>query len=111
MSLCGHFFILADALPSWKSPRLVVKFVKSNDGGDTFSAPQVAVSGMTPLGAVLPSTDGWPHLPPRGHVPCTDDRHMLCRRNNEVMVAWAHGRETDGMGGHVSRIFYRRSIM
>ncbi len=78
-----------------------VKYVKSNDGGNSFSIPAVVASGITTLDA-LPIVDGFPHFPnatfrvetiPTG---CTD-------ADNNVLFAWADLREG------VSRIYYRRS--
>jgi hypothetical protein len=79
-----------------------IKFVKSTDGGDTFSTPMVAASGVTSLRGALPEISGWPVFPgatfrvltlPTG---CTGS-------GNVVIFAWAD------MRGSFSRIYYRRS--
>lgn len=92
----------------WSSGN-VVNFVKSTDGGDTFSGTQAAVTGITLLSGALPTTDGWPHFP-GGTFRVLTLVTCCVGRNDEIMVAWADARETDGLGNHVSRIYYRRSI-
>jgi len=87
----------------------IVKFVKSTDGGNTFSASQIAVSGMTDIEMVFPFTGGFAHLP-AGKFRVLTLVTCCTGANNEIMVAWADGRETDGAGNHASRIYYRRSI-
>ncbi len=83
-----------------------IKFVKSTNGGDSFSAPAVAASGITTL-STFPATEGWPTFPgasfriltlPTG---CTGS-------GNHVIFAWADAREVIG-GQRRSRIYYRRS--
>jgi hypothetical protein len=83
-----------------------IKFVKSTNGGDSFSAPAVAASGITTLSS-FPSTEGWPTFPgatfriltlPTG---CTGS-------GNNVIFAWADAREIIG-GQRRARIYYRRS--
>jgi len=78
-----------------------VKYVKSNDGGNSFSMPAVVASGITTLDA-LPDVDGRHQFPnatfrvetiPTG---CTG-------AGNNVLFAWADLREG------VSRIYYRHS--
>lgn len=98
----GHLYIF------W-SVGGTISFVKSTDGGNTFSAPQAAVAGMTTIGSVLPTTNGWAHFP-GGQFRVLTIVTCCVGRNDEIMVAWADGRETDGMGNHPSRIYYRRSI-
>jgi len=100
----GHLYIF------W-SVRMAgtIKFVKSIDGGGSFSAPQIAVSGMTDLETVLPQTDGWAHLP-GGMFRVLTIVTCSVGRNNEIMVAWADGREVDSSANHVSRVYYRRSV-
>jgi hypothetical protein len=79
-----------------------LKFVTSTDGGDTFSAPAVAASGITNLGATLPNTNGWPHFPTAMFrvltlaTGCTSTGHHL-------VFAWADTREGN------ARIYYRHS--
>ena len=70
-----------------------IKFVKSTDGGDSFSAPAVAVSGITTIPLTLPGGIFRTFTLPTG---CTGS-------GSNVLVAWADYR--DG----VSRIYYRRS--
>jgi hypothetical protein len=100
----GHLYIF------WSVRQAgIIKFVKSTNGGDSFSAPQIAVSGMTDLENVLPFTGGFAHLP-GGQFRVLTLVTCCVGRNNEIMVAWADGREIDGTGNHVSRIYYRRSV-
>jgi hypothetical protein len=84
-----------------------IKFVRSTDGGDSFSSSTspsaIAASGISPIASPpLPSAGGWPTFPgatfrvltiPTG---CTGS-------GNRVIFAWADIREG------VSRIYYRRS--
>jgi hypothetical protein len=104
LNALGHLYIF------W-SVRLTgtIKFVKSTDGGNTFSAPAIAVSGATDLETVLPSAGGFHHLP-GGKFRVLTLVTCCTGQGTEIMVAWADGRQTDGMGNHVSRIYYRRSV-
>lgn len=86
-----------------------IDFVKSIDGGNTFTLPQAVVTGMTSIESVLPTTSGWAHLP-GGIFRVLTIVTCSVGRNNEIMVAWADGREQDGLGNHPTRIYYRRSI-
>jgi hypothetical protein len=86
-----------------------ITFVKSVDGGNTFTVPQTAVTGLTTIGSVLPTTNGWAHFP-GGKFRVLTLATCCVGRNDEIMVAWSDGRETDGMGNHPSRIYYRRSV-
>jgi hypothetical protein len=79
-----------------------IKFVKSVDGGDTFSAPAIAVSGITNLGATLPNTNGWPHFPTAMFRVLTLATGCTST-GNHVVFAWADTREGN------SRIYYRHS--
>jgi hypothetical protein len=80
-----------------------VKFVKSSDGGDSFTEPMVIAKGIIPLAApYLESTHGRAHLPGgtfRVVTVCTG----CAGAENIVIFAWADYREG------VSRIYYRRS--
>lgn len=81
-----------------------VKFVKSIDGGDTFSAPLVVAKDIVPLlYPYIENTHGWSHFPGatfRMGTYCTG-----CTTGDKIVVfAWADYREG------ISRIYYRRSI-
>ena len=86
----------------------IIKFLKTENGGDSFWAPQVAVSGMTDLQTVLPMTNAWPHLP-GGRFRVLTFVTCCVGYRDQIMVAWADGRETDAAGAPVSRIYYRRA--
>ncbi|MEO7503326.1 MAG: sialidase family protein [Gemmatimonadaceae bacterium] len=81
----------------------VIKYVKSIDGGNSFTIPpRTAVSGLTSISAVLP------RAPDFSKFPGTTFRVMTlptacCGSARNVVVAWADYREG------VSRIYYRRS--
>jgi len=85
-----------------------IKFVTSTDGGDTFSAPAVAVSNLTNLWSVLPITDNFPHFPGATFRMVTVPT-CCTGQGNQVLIAWADGREIHN-GDHKSRIYYRRSL-
>jgi hypothetical protein len=70
-----------------------IKFVKSTDGGDSFTASAIAANGITPIPFKLPGGIFRTFTLPTG---CTGS-------GSNVVVAWADYR--DG----VSRIYYRRS--
>jgi hypothetical protein len=70
-----------------------VKYVKSTDGGDTFSALQTAASAITPVPGPLPG----------GTFRVVSLPMAICGTGNGVMVAW-----TDYRDG-VARIYYARS--
>jgi hypothetical protein len=78
-----------------------IKFVKSIDGGDSFSSPAVVASGLTTL-SVLPRPGGFPELP-GGHFRVLTLPSACAGAGQRVIVAWADYR--DG----VSRIYCRRS--
>ncbi len=75
-----------------------ITYVRSTDGGETFSSPAVIVSGMKSLNSVLPITDSWPHF-----LGATFRVMTLCAiaatLDNRVVIAWADMREG------VSRIY------
>jgi hypothetical protein len=83
-----------------------VQFVRSTDGGGSFSsatAPSAVVaSGITNLLGAAPVTDGWTHLP-GGTFRVITNCNAACGSGNVVAVAWADYREG------VSRIYYRYS--
>jgi hypothetical protein len=79
-----------------------IKFVKSMDGGDTFSAPAVAASGITNLGTTLPNTNGWPHFSTAMFRVLTLATGCTGLGGN-LVFAWADTREGN------SRIYYRHS--
>jgi hypothetical protein len=81
-----------------------MKFVKSTDGGETFSNPAVVASVITTLdNAGLNAPDGFPELP--GGIFRVTTIAAVCAGNDDtVVVAWADYREG------VSRVYYRRSL-
>jgi hypothetical protein len=79
-----------------------IKYIKSIDGGDSFSSPTTVASGITTLDD-LPTTNGWHHFP--GATFRVEGFGTLCPgAADNVVVAWPDLREG------VSRIYYRRSI-
>ncbi len=84
-----------------------IKYVKSTDGGNSFSAAAVAASGITSLRGSLPETHGWPHFP-GGSFRVLTLATSCTGTGNNVIFAWADGREKVG-GTTRSRIYYRRS--
>ncbi|HMI96030.1 MAG TPA: sialidase family protein [Micropepsaceae bacterium] len=78
-----------------------IKFVKSTDGGGTFTAPAVAISGITTLTSAFPGTAS-PHFPGSTFRIFTLVG-AIATRDGSLIVTWA-----DGRGGQ-SRIYYRRS--
>jgi len=78
-------------------------FVKSTDGGVSFSAPAPVATQITPLGPPgLQAPDGFPELP--GGTFRVDTIPTICAGpENVVTVAWADYR------AGVSRIYFRRS--
>jgi len=79
-----------------------IKYVKSTDGGSSFSPAQVAANGITSLRGPLPETGGWPHFPGASFRVLTLATGCA-GSGNHVVFAWADYR--DG----ISRIYYRRS--
>lgn len=80
-----------------------MKFVKSTDGGETFSSPAVVASAITTLDAAgLNAPDGFPELP-GGIFRVTTIPAVAVGPNGSVVVAWADYREG------VSRIYHRHS--
>lgn len=76
-----------------------VKLVKSSDGGEVFSAPQIVASGITPL---RPNTSGLPELP-GGSFRVFTLPDICTGTGGNLVVAWADFREG------VSRIYCRNS--
>ena len=79
-----------------------IKFVKSTDGGNSFTAPAAAATGITSLRGALPETNGWPHFPGTSFRVLTIATGCAGPSGN-VVFAWADYREG------ASRIYYRRS--
>jgi hypothetical protein len=77
----------------WVTDAGEIKFVKSTDGGDSFSAPRVVASGISVLPSHLPGGKFRTFSPPTGTT----------GSGANVIFAWADFREG------VSRIYYRRS--
>jgi hypothetical protein len=78
-----------------------IKFVRSGDGGNTFSMPTVAVDGLLPLAAAQGGL--YPKLP--GGTFRVETVPTVCAGPNATLtVAWADRREGN------SRIYYRRSV-
>ena len=80
-----------------------VKFIRSTDGGVSFSAPVIIAFGVTTLGAALPRPYGWPQFPGTSFRVLTLPTGCAGSANT-VVVAWADMREGS------SRIYYRRSL-
>lgn len=79
-----------------------IKFVKSTDGGNSFSSPQVAASGLTTLSAGLGSSGGFPKFPGAKFRVLT--LPTACAGSGQTfLVAWSDYR--DG----IARIYYRRT--
>jgi hypothetical protein len=78
-----------------------IKFVKSTDGGESFSSQKVVARRITPLDG-LPTTNGWHHFP--GAKFRVESFGTICTgAGDKLIVAWPDLREG------VSRIYYRRS--
>src|SRR5207253_513496 len=77
-----------------------MKFVKSSDGGDSFSTPAVVATGIQTLDDSLPAPGGYPELP-GGTFRVSTLPAITTGAGNDVVVAWADYREG------VSRIYYR----
>ena len=79
-----------------------IKFVKSTNGGDTFSAPQVVVTGISGLNSPPLPHGSFPQLP-GGHFRVLTLPACAAGSGQQVAVAWADLREGP------SRVYYRRS--
>jgi hypothetical protein len=80
-----------------------VMFVKSSDGGDTFTAPVAAVAGITPLTSPpLAAPNGFPELP-GGSFRVLTIAAITAGGGPTLVLAWADYREG------VSRIYYAYS--
>src|SRR5215467_3310806 len=80
-----------------------VKFVKSIDGGDSFTSPIVVAKDIVPLSyPYLENTHGWSHFPGATFRMGTYSTGCAGAGTN-VIFAWADYREG------ISRIYYRHS--
>jgi hypothetical protein len=80
-----------------------IKFVKSNDGGDSFTSPAVAAASITPLTSPpLSAPNGFPELP-GGSFRVLTLGACTAGNGQTVVIAWADYREG------VSRIYYAYS--
>ena len=99
-----------------KEKKPAIKFVKSNDGGNSFSNPMIVARNITPLDSPpLPQSSGGPILPngshkyaQRSHFENATFRVVTVPTSctgpeNNITFAWADYREG------VSRIYYRHS--
>jgi hypothetical protein len=77
----------------WWNGGTQIKYVKSADGGDSFSDPKIAASGISPIPGKIPGGKFRTQALPTG---CTGI-------GNNVVFAWSDFREG------VSRIYYRHS--
>jgi len=101
----GHVFIVYWNRSTTGTKQL--KFLKSTDGGGTFSAPQVVATPIIDLESVFPKTGGWSQFPGSTFRVLTVATGCA-GANGEILVAWADARE-QYEGKPVSRIYYRRS--
>jgi hypothetical protein len=86
---------------SWHVPATSeIKYTRSTDGGNSFSAVASVVTGVKSLTNFLPSTGGFPHFP-NGTFRVMTLVTSSVAAGNRLIVAWADYREG------VSRIYYR----
>jgi hypothetical protein len=92
---------------SWHVPgNSEIRYTRSTDGGQTFSTPISAVTGMTSVTGSLPSTTGtvsggqFPHFPNATFRVMTLVTSCIAA-GNRLVIAWADNREG------VTRIYYR----
>jgi hypothetical protein len=78
-----------------------IKYLRSTDGGSSFSLMPPVVTGMVSLRGHLPETGTWPHFDHGKFRVIT--LVTSCTLGNVLLVAWADMREGR------SRIYYRRS--
>lgn len=102
------------------SDKIDIRFIKSTDGGDSFSEPKVAAKDITTLivfpmgkettggGVAYPSSDEWHHFPGARFRIITFPTGCTGKDKN-VIFAWADARERID-DKPISRIYYRRSI-
>ncbi|MBA3920153.1 MAG: exo-alpha-sialidase [Nostocaceae cyanobacterium] len=90
----------------WVTASNQIKFIKSTNGGESFSAPVVAASGITTLSA-FPTTEGWSTFLGASFRILTLPTGCIGTGNN-VIFAWADAREIVS-GQRRSRIYYRHS--
>jgi hypothetical protein len=81
-----------------------IKFVKSTDGGGSFSAPATVATGITKLTAAagLPQPGSFPELP-GGHFRVLTIAAVCTGHGGHLVAAWADYREGR------SRVYYRHS--
>jgi hypothetical protein len=84
-----------------------MKFLRSTDGGESFSSPVTVASPIVDIEKAFPSTNGWSHFPGSTFRILTVATGCA-GANGEVLIAWADARE-QVQGRPVSRIYYRRS--
>ena len=77
-----------------------IRYMRSTNGGDSFTPETVAVTGVSSLTGHLPFTNGWPHFPNATFRVLTLATGCAVE-GNRFIVAWADYRE------NVSRIYYR----
>jgi hypothetical protein len=84
-----------------------IKFVKSTDGGNSFSGSKIAASGITSLSESLPDLEGWAHFP-RATFRVMTLATGCTGSGRNLIFAWADGRDIVS-GNHISHIYYRNS--
>lgn len=92
---------------SWHYPgSSEIRYTRSTDGGQTFSAPTTVVSGMTSVTNSLPTEigsstgDAWPHFPNATFRVLTLVTSCVAA-GDRLILAWADNREG------LTRIYYR----
>ncbi len=80
-----------------------IQYLRSTDGGNSFSMVQTVVTGLSSLRGHLPITDNWPHFD-YGKFRVITLASDCVTPNNVLIVCWADMREGR------SRIYYRRSL-
>lgn len=84
-----------------------IKFLKSTDGGESFSGPFVAADGIKIIGARFPAIDNYPQFP-NAKFRVLSLATGCVGLGNTLIFAWADSRE--GVATPQSRIYYRRSL-
>src|ERR1051325_1128039 len=84
-----------------------IKYVKSTDGGESFTAPLIAADGVSSIRGAFPEPFGFPQFQGASFRVLTLATGCAGSGNN-VIFAWADARESFG-GQRRSRIYYRRS--
>jgi hypothetical protein len=85
------------------NPSGEIMYVRSIDGGNSFTPAKTVVSGIKSLRGNLPEVGGWPHFD-NGKFRVITLVTDCVASNNVLIVAWADMREGR------SRIYYRRSL-